>query len=68
MITKPTPKPDNPEQSKRFIETAKELGADEDESVFDEVFQKIIGPFPRQELASKRASSINRTNARESKK
>jgi hypothetical protein len=39
MPRKPT-KPDNPEQSKRFIDTAKEVGAD-DESALDRAFEKI---------------------------
>jgi hypothetical protein len=36
-------KPDDPEQSKRFIETAEEVGAD-DEQALDRAFQKIAPP------------------------
>jgi hypothetical protein len=35
---KPPAKSDNPEQSKRFIETARELGADETAEGFDKAF------------------------------
>jgi hypothetical protein len=34
------PKPDDPEQSKRFMETAEEVGAD-DGSALDRAFEKI---------------------------
>lgn len=34
-------KPDDPEQSKRFIETAEEVGAD-DEKTLDRAFKKIV--------------------------
>lgn len=40
MPRKPT-KPDDPEQSKRFIETAEEVGAD-DEEALERAFKKII--------------------------
>jgi hypothetical protein len=40
MPQKPKPKPDDPEQSKRFIETAKEVGAD-DPKALDRAFKKI---------------------------
>jgi len=43
MPTKsPKPKQDDPKQSKRFIETAKEIGADEDPKKFERVFKKIV--------------------------
>jgi hypothetical protein len=38
---KPKLKPDDPEQSKRFIETAKEVGADDDAKALDHAFKKI---------------------------
>jgi hypothetical protein len=35
-------KPDNPEQFKRFLETARELGAERgDDTVFDRVLEKV---------------------------
>ena len=33
MLRKPAPKPDDAEQSKRFIETAKEIGADDERTL-----------------------------------
>lgn len=38
----PERKPDNPEQSKRFIEKAKELGADESGEAFERALKKIV--------------------------
>lgn len=40
MGRKPEPKPDDPEQSKRFIETAEEIGAD-DEDTLERTLKKI---------------------------
>ena len=37
-------KPDDPEQSKRFIETAREVGADEQAEAFDQAFKAITSP------------------------
>jgi len=37
---------DNPEQSKRFIETAKEIGTDESAEAFERVFGKVVGAKP----------------------
>lgn len=33
---------DDPEQSQRFIETARELGADENSNLFEKIFKKIF--------------------------
>jgi hypothetical protein len=46
MPDKPTPpaKPDDPAQSKRFIDMAREVGADERTEVIDEAFKKVIKP------------------------
>jgi hypothetical protein len=41
MPRKPT-KPENAEQSKRFIETAEEVGADTDDAALERAFKKII--------------------------
>jgi hypothetical protein len=41
MTRKPKPKPDDSEQSKRFIETAEEVGADTDDEALERVFKKI---------------------------
>jgi hypothetical protein len=42
MLRNQPAKPDNPEQFKRFLETARELGAEEgDEEMFDRVLEKV---------------------------
>jgi len=41
---KPEASQDDPEQSKRFIDTARELGVDESEGAFEEVFNKVVSP------------------------
>jgi hypothetical protein len=42
MPRKPNPPPDDPEQSKRFMEIAREVGADEaTREEFDRTFRKI---------------------------
>lgn len=40
-MAKPLPKPDDPEQSKRFIEMAQELEADSSPAEFDRAFAKV---------------------------
>lgn len=42
MPRKSAPKPDDAEQSKRFIETAEQAGAD-DEKTLDRAFKEIAG-------------------------
>ena len=37
-------KQDDPEQSKRFIEKAKEIGCDPGSKAFDKAFEKVIRP------------------------
>jgi hypothetical protein len=44
MARKPERKPDDPEQSKRFIDAAKEAGADETEPGADRAFKKVVKP------------------------
>jgi hypothetical protein len=39
-------KPDDPEQSKRFIDAAKEAGADESEVGADKAFKKVTAKRP----------------------
>lgn len=39
---KPNPKPDDPEQSKRFVETAREIEADESGEAFRRALDKIV--------------------------
>jgi len=40
----PVPKPDDPEQSKRFVDTARTIGADETGEAFRRAFEKIVPP------------------------
>ncbi len=42
MSRKPNPPPDDPEQSKRFIEAAKEFGTDPTGEAFERVFEKAV--------------------------
>jgi hypothetical protein len=42
MPTKPKPKPDDPEQSKRFREAAKEVEADLTGTVFDKALDLVV--------------------------
>jgi hypothetical protein len=41
MPRKPKPKPDDPEQSKRFIDMAREVGAEQPSPDFERVFRKV---------------------------
>lgn len=50
MIKTPTPKPqDDPEQAKRFIETALKVEAEEGKDAFDEAFKKVVKVTPSAE-------------------
>jgi hypothetical protein len=48
MPKKPPPRipetADDPEQSRRFIETAKKLGADKSDKEFKRLFKKVVPP------------------------
>lgn len=44
MPKKPERKPDDPEQSKRFLEAAKEAEADETEKGADKAFRTVAKP------------------------
>jgi hypothetical protein len=44
MPRKPSPPPDDPEQSKRFIEAARAAGTDEDPEAFERVFERVVRP------------------------
>jgi hypothetical protein len=39
--------PDDPEQSKRFLDMARELGADKSPKAFEEAFMKVVQPKPK---------------------
>jgi hypothetical protein len=41
MPRKPNPPPDDPEQSKRFIDMAREVGAEKPSPNFERVFRKV---------------------------
>jgi hypothetical protein len=49
MSEKPDLKPDDPEQSKRFIETAEEVGADSDDEALARAFRKIASRLPKEQ-------------------
>jgi hypothetical protein len=44
MPRKPKSPPDDPEQSKRFIDMARELGADATKEEFERAFKKVARP------------------------
>lgn len=46
MAKKPKPEPDDREQSARFIETAKALGAEESGKEFDRVVDRVVSTKP----------------------
>jgi hypothetical protein len=56
MPRKPEPPHDDSEQSKRFIEIAREIGADGTEVDFDRAFHKVASG-PPQRLKPKRSKS-----------
>lgn len=41
------PKPDDREQSQRFVETAKSLGVDESGKAFDRAVRAVVAPKPK---------------------
>ncbi len=44
------PKPDDPEESKRFIDTAREVEASEEAEDFERAFDKVAKPKPKKLL------------------
>lgn len=42
MPRKPAPKPDDPEEYKRFLNTARKLGADESPAAMERAFKKVM--------------------------
>ena len=54
MPRKPKPRPDDPAESKRFIDMAREVGADESEEgreAFERAFKKIVPTKPAKKPA-----------------
>lgn len=43
---RPSAKPDDPEEYKRFLETAKEVEADEDPKAFEKAFKRVVPTKP----------------------
>jgi hypothetical protein len=55
MPRKPKPAPDDPAQSKRFIDMGREIGADESDGgreAFERAFDQVGGPKPTGESAN----------------
>jgi hypothetical protein len=48
MSRKPTPKPDNPEQFKRFIDMAREIEVDESPDALDRALERVVGKPSKQ--------------------
>ena len=65
MNKKPERKPDNVEQSKRFIETAEQVGADDD--ALARAFKKIISAPPRAERSARVAPVSDAAKDRQKK-
>jgi hypothetical protein len=59
-LRKPKPLPDDPKQSKRFIDAAREIGTDESPAEFERVFKKITKARPRQATKATSRSSRGR--------
>jgi hypothetical protein len=67
MPRKAEPKPDDPEQSKRFIDMVREVGAEEPSPNFERVFRKVVEQpkgFPSKQISPKIASSKARHSER----
>ena len=57
MPRKPNPPPDDPAESKRFIDMARELGADESDTgreAFERTFKKVATPTRQSDTGSAR--------------
>jgi hypothetical protein len=64
MACKPAPEPDDSEQSARFIEMAREIGAVETEREADEAIEKIIRPKSPLPKKSRDVRFLSRSNDR----
>jgi hypothetical protein len=47
MTPKSRPKPDDPEESQRFVDMAREVEASEDPKDFERAFDKVVSPPKR---------------------
>jgi hypothetical protein len=69
MPRKSKPKPDNPEQFKRFIDMAREVGAEKPSPDFERVFRKVAEqPKGRPSKANETAGSASASSRRFSRK
>ena len=61
MPSKPARKPKltDAERHKRFLETAKTVGASDDPKAFDKAFKKVVTPKPLKRRASQQRFSIS---------
>lgn len=62
MPRKPAPKPDDPEQSERFIAMAREIGAAETEAEADAALRKVVKP---RAIGGSAPSSSRRSSAKD---
>lgn len=53
MPRKPKPKPDNPEQFKRFVDMAREVEVDENPEALDKAFENVMGRPRKNEIPSR---------------
>jgi hypothetical protein len=53
------PKPPDPDQQRRFVETARALGVDEDEGRFREKLRVIARQKPKDEAKAKKGGSAS---------
>jgi hypothetical protein len=53
----PQKPPDNPEQSKRFIDMAREIGVDESPEAFDRALDRVVRPKPADRLTTPKAAA-----------
>jgi len=66
MPRKPTPPPDDPEQSRRFVEAARAAGTDENPKAFERVFERVVlakRSRPAAAAARKKAGSGDRSGS-----
>ena len=69
MLRKPKPPPDDPEESKRFIDMAREVGAEKPSPDFERVLRKVAekpkGSPPRASAGSSGAPSSPRSSRKD---
>jgi hypothetical protein len=69
MPRNPKPPPDDPEESKRFIDMAREVGAEQPSPDFERVFRKIVEqPKGHPSKANEKEGSASSSSRRSSRK